>query len=56
MYFSILQEASSEAFKEKRALDQMRVTLNDVTSERNSLSEQLKFFQSQVMSLIQHID
>lgn len=35
-------------FKEKRALDQMRVTLNDVTTERNSLSEELKLLQSQV--------
>lgn len=43
-----LQEASTEVFKEKRALDQMRVTLNDVTAERNSLSEELKLLQSQV--------
>lgn len=43
-----LQEASTEVFKEKRALDQMRVTLNDITAERNSLSEELKLLQSQV--------
>lgn len=45
---ALFQEASTEVFKEKRALDQMRVTLNDVTTERNSLSEELKLLQSQV--------
>lgn len=48
VFFLCSQEASTEVFKEKRALDQMRVTLNDVTAERNSLSEELKLLQSQV--------
>lgn len=48
MLIFFFQEASTEVFKEKRALDQMRVTLNDVTTERNSLSEEKKLLQSQV--------
>lgn len=42
------QETSCEAFKEKRFLDQLKVILNDVTVERNAVSEQLKHYRTQV--------
>lgn len=43
------QEASTDAFKEKRALDQLRVTFNEVSNEKNALSEQLKYYSTQVI-------
>lgn len=42
------QETSTEAFKEKRAFDQLKIQFDDVTNERNAANDQLKHFQSQV--------
>lgn len=46
--FERQQETSSEAFKEKRCLDQLKVILNDVTAEKNAIAEQLKHSRKQV--------
>lgn len=43
-----LKESSSEAFKEKRHLDEVKMMLNEVTTERNGLSDQLKQYKLQV--------
>lgn len=49
MNFSFdFQEASTEAFKEKREFDQLNITLSAITNERNTANDQLKHYQSQV--------
>lgn len=47
----LLQETSSEAFKEKRLLDQIKIILNEVTAERNGLTEQVKHYKDHVRLL-----
>lgn len=48
---SVSQETSSDAFKEKRFLDQLRVILSDVTIDRNAVSDQLKHSRTQCETL-----
>lgn len=44
----LFQETTTEAFKEKREFDQLKIRYSDVTNERNAANDQLKHYQSQV--------
>lgn len=44
----MFKETSIDAFKDKRILEQMYITLDEVTVERNMLSDQNKSLKMQV--------
>lgn len=47
----MLQDTSSEAFKEKRILDQLRIDLSEVTSLKSAAAEEARHYKSQSESL-----
>lgn len=48
LFFSFFKGTQTEAFKEKREFDHLKIVLNDVTNERNAANDQLKQYESQV--------